>query len=65
VFPFDTQLDTGQPGVVIAISRDRAQAVLGSKALLISAYLYLRRRDGYRENPFEIEAYAVDTPNLP
>jgi cytochrome bd-type quinol oxidase subunit 2 len=28
--------------------------------LLISAYLYLRGRDGYRENPFEIEAYAVD-----
>lgn len=28
--------------------------------LLISAYLYLRGRDGYRENPFEVEAYAVD-----
>jgi hypothetical protein len=31
--------------------------------LLISAYLYLRGRDGYRENPFEIEAYAVDDPS--
>ena len=29
----------------------------------ISAWLYLRRRDGYRENPFEIEAYAVDDPS--
>lgn len=28
----------------------------------ISAWLYLRGRDGYRENPFEIEAYAVDDP---
>ncbi len=26
----------------------------------ISAYLYVRGRDGYRENPFEVEAYAVD-----
>ena len=30
--------------------------------LAASALLYLRGRDGYRENPFEIEAYAVDTP---
>ncbi len=30
--------------------------------LLISGYLYLRGRDGYRENPFEVEAYAVDDP---
>ena len=29
----------------------------------ISAILYLRGRDGYRENPFEIEAYAVDSPS--
>ncbi|TWU42751.1 hypothetical protein [Novipirellula artificiosorum] len=28
--------------------------------LLFSAVLYLRGRDGYRENPFEVEAYAVD-----
>lgn len=28
----------------------------------ISAWLYLRGKDGYRENPFEIEAYAVDDP---
>lgn len=28
--------------------------------LLASGFLYLRRRDGYRENPFEREAYAVD-----
>ncbi len=27
-----------------------------------SAFLYLRGRDGYRDNPFEVEAYAVDTP---
>ncbi|TWU16410.1 hypothetical protein [Allorhodopirellula heiligendammensis] len=26
----------------------------------ISLWLYARRRDGYRENPFEIEAYAVE-----
>lgn len=32
-------------------------AYLGS-----SLYLYLRGRDAYRENPFEIEAYAVDDP---
>lgn len=29
-----------------------------------STWLYLRRRDGYRENPFEVEAYAVDDPAL-
>ena len=28
--------------------------------LMISMLLYLRGRDGYRENPFEVEAYAVD-----
>ncbi len=28
--------------------------------LLASAFLYLRGRDGYRENPFEVEAYAKD-----
>ncbi|MEO1617704.1 MAG: hypothetical protein AAFV88_17770 [Planctomycetota bacterium] len=27
-----------------------------------SAWLYARGRDGYRENPFEIEAFAVDDP---
>ena len=26
----------------------------------ISVVLYLRGRDGYRENPFEVEAFAVD-----
>ena len=31
--------------------------------LACSAYLYLRGRDGYRENPFQVEAFAVDTPN--
>ena len=31
--------------------------------LAVSAYLYLRGRDAYRENPFEVEAYAVDSPN--
>lgn len=30
--------------------------------LVISLWLYARGRDGYRENPFEIEAYAVDDP---
>ena len=25
--------------------------------LLVSVFIYLRGRDGYRENPFEIEAY--------
>jgi hypothetical protein len=28
----------------------------------IAMLLYIRGRDGYRENPFEIEAYAVDEP---
>jgi hypothetical protein len=27
--------------------------------LVCSLYLWIRRRDAYRENPFEIEAYAV------
>lgn len=30
--------------------------------LLISLFLYMRGRDGYRENPFEVEAYAIDDP---
>lgn len=29
-----------------------------------SFVLYLRGRDGYRENPFEIEAYAIDRPDV-
>ena len=29
-----------------------------------SALLYLRGRDAYRDNPFEIEAYAIDTPDF-
>jgi cytochrome bd-type quinol oxidase subunit 2 len=33
--------------------------------LAVSTLLYLRGRDGYRENPFEVEAYAVDTPRHP
>tara|TARA_R110002049_G_scaffold2750_7_gene22074 strand:- start:11444 stop:11803 length:360 start_codon:yes stop_codon:yes gene_type:complete len=32
--------------------------------LAISAVLFLRGRDGYRENPFEIEAYAIDRPDF-
>ena len=28
--------------------------------LLLSAWLFVRGRDGYRENPFEIEAFKVD-----
>ncbi|MEM6688934.1 MAG: hypothetical protein AAF664_05870 [Planctomycetota bacterium] len=28
--------------------------------LFCSLWLYIRGRDGYRENPFEVEAYAVD-----
>lgn len=28
--------------------------------LAISVFLYVRGRDGYRENPFEVEAYGVD-----
>ena len=35
-----------------------APAYLGA-----SVYLYLRGRDAYRENPFEVEAYAIDTPD--
>ena len=29
-----------------------------------SAWLYVRGRDAYLENPFEVEAYAVDDPSL-
>jgi hypothetical protein len=28
-----------------------------------SSWLYLRGRDGYRDNPFEVEAYAEDDPS--
>ncbi|NND97248.1 MAG: hypothetical protein HKN47_07975 [Pirellulaceae bacterium] len=28
-----------------------------------SAVLYCRGRDAYRDNPFEVEAYAIDTPD--
>lgn len=31
--------------------------------LVISAFLYMRGRDGYRENPFEVEAFTVDDPH--
>ncbi|TWT86341.1 hypothetical protein [Neorhodopirellula pilleata] len=30
--------------------------------LFLSAWLYAQGKDGYRGNPFEIEAYAVDEP---
>lgn len=30
--------------------------------LLASAWLFLRRRDAYRDNPFERAAYATDPP---
>ncbi len=30
--------------------------------LLASAVLFVRGRDAYRENPFEVEAYAIDQP---
>lgn len=30
--------------------------------LAASAVLYVRGRDAYRDNPFEVEAYAIDTP---
>ncbi|MEM1225091.1 MAG: hypothetical protein AAGJ40_05310 [Planctomycetota bacterium] len=33
--------------------------------LACSAYLYLVGRDGYRDNPFEVAAYAVDDPGHP
>ncbi|WP_146403848.1 hypothetical protein [Planctomycetes bacterium CA13] len=33
--------------------------------LLFFSFLYLKGRDGYRENPFEIEAYAVDDFQTP
>ncbi|MGB7348170.1 MAG: hypothetical protein WBD20_28355 [Pirellulaceae bacterium] len=32
--------------------------------LAASVYLAVRGRDAYRDNPFEIEAYAVDTPDF-
>lgn len=32
--------------------------------LSVSMWLFAKRRDGYRENPFEVEAYAVDTPDF-
>ncbi len=31
--------------------------------LLASFYMRLRGRDAYRDNPFEVEAYAIDTPD--
>lgn len=31
--------------------------------LAASLYLLMRGRDAYRENPFEVEAYAVDDPS--
>lgn len=30
----------------------------------IACWLYARGRDGYRDNPFEIQAYAVDDPQV-
>lgn len=30
--------------------------------VLSSLLLYAKGRDGYRENPFEVEAYAIDDP---
>ncbi|WP_146391564.1 hypothetical protein [Allorhodopirellula solitaria] len=31
----------------------------------VSLWLYARGRDGYRDNPFEIQAYAIDDPGCP
>ncbi len=31
--------------------------------LLCSGYLFLQKRECYRNNPFEIEAYAIDDPH--
>jgi hypothetical protein len=42
---------------------ERWGAIMVPAYLLASAYLYLSGRDGYRENPFEIEAYQVDDPS--
>jgi hypothetical protein len=33
--------------------------------ILASVWLYARGRDGYRENPFEREAYAINDPQQP
>jgi hypothetical protein len=60
----------GQNEVALAITRrhervhvrqyERWGPLFVPAYLLISLLLYLRGRDGYRDNPFEIEAYAVD-----
>lgn len=42
---------------------ERWGVVMVPAYLLASAYLYLAGRDGYRENPFEVEAYQVDDPS--
>ena len=34
--------------------------LFGPAYLLCSLYLWIRGRDAYRENPFEVQAYAVD-----
>lgn len=35
-----------------------------SAYLVASLWLYFRRRDAYHDNPFEVEAYAIDTPDF-
>ncbi len=32
--------------------------------LIASIFMYIRGRDPYRDNPFEVQAYAVDTPDF-
>jgi hypothetical protein len=39
---------------------ERWGVMMGPAYIMASCYLYLRGRDFYRENPFEIEAYRVD-----
>jgi hypothetical protein len=33
--------------------------------LLCSGYLWLRKKDSYRDNPFEVEAYSIADPHHP
>ena len=41
---------------------ERWGIMFGPAYLAASALLYLRGKDAYRDNPFEVEAYAIESP---
>lgn len=65
----------GQTASGLALVRDHEQVhvrqyerwgpVFLPAYLLSSAYLWLRGRDCYRENPFEVEAFKLSDPDRP